>query len=215
MRYILILLCCLLPTAVFAKIPSDESVKQLMEIQKIRDIVIDGLSATLSQEMIAVQVFPFLRSEKDTKIDVENRWNEMLKMDEIAQEKFRHDFKTNPKMIAFIDEFHIQPMFKDYKEKFTQDEIDAMIGFYETPIGQSIIQKELMIAYESVQEDSGFNEIDYYVKNYENRDEIKPYVSPKEKMAEALEEVYFESSGFQYMASEMFRLAEVQNNNAK
>lgn len=215
MRYFIIALLCVLPSITFANTPSDESVIQFMEIQKTREHVVDLLSASLAHSMMVVQVFPFLSSDKDTKMDVENRWREILEIDKVAQEKFKHDFKTHPKFMALIDEFHIQPIFQHYKENFTQDEINAMIDFYQTPIGQSIIQKEFMFEYKKIHEESGFNQIAYYVENYDNRGEIQSYISDTEKMGEILEEAYLESLGIQYISSEMFRLAEEQNKNAK
>lgn len=111
--------------------PSDKSVNKWIEVQHIeRDFIKDVINA--SKLEYKRQIAPHIASYPP----------ELQPQMQAALDRY-----ANKVFAAYFTPQRRDKWFKEIKEiaknEFTQQEIDAMIAFYETPAGQSILEKNL------------------------------------------------------------------------
>ena len=120
------LLICLAINPAFADQPSEQSVKELLTV----------LNAKKSVDDITGQMEAMMKKSMETSLQGANLTPE--------QKKIVDDLET--KTVKFVKEQmawdKLEPMYLQiYRESFTQDEIDGIVGFYKTPAGQALINK--------------------------------------------------------------------------
>lgn len=114
------------PSATPASLPTEASIKQLLEVAQAHKLV-DSVMAqmdSLMQQTIARATKGQPVPDKVQK-DIDQRRSEVLAM-----------------MKDLLDWKKLEPMYvRIYQKTFTQQEIDGMIAFYKTPAGQAVINK--------------------------------------------------------------------------
>ncbi|HEX4629461.1 MAG TPA: DUF2059 domain-containing protein [Chthoniobacterales bacterium] len=114
------------PSASPASLPTEPSVKQLLEVAQAHKLV-DSVMAqmdSLMQQTIARATKGQPIPDKVQK-NIDQRRSEVLAM-----------------MKDLLDWKKLEPMYvRIYQKTFTQQEIDGMIAFYKTPAGQAVINK--------------------------------------------------------------------------
>jgi hypothetical protein len=122
----LVVLCGLFSLPLKAAPPSSESVEKLMAISKVQDSLDAVLSGSEEQmKMIMTQAM--------------KAYPENPKLQKVAAEigqRFGQQFVEALRWKNLKDAY-----LKLYQETFTQEEVDAQIAFYATPVGQSIVAK--------------------------------------------------------------------------
>lgn len=127
----------------FAQSASKESVKELLKITKSEQFL--GQMSQQINTMMHSSIEKITQGRKLTtkqELAVVNYTQELGK---IMQEELTWA-KLEPEMI------------KIYAEEFSQEEIDGMIKFYKTPVGQSTIDKMPIVMQKSMQ--VGYKQID-------------------------------------------------------
>ena len=125
---VLALTCLLTLSSVFSADapPSEASIKQLLEAGQAHEMV-DAMFAqmdafmkqTMQQAAQGQQLSPKIQK------DIEKRHNE-----------------TMASVKELLDWNKLEPMYvRVYQKSFTQQEVDGMIAFYKTPIGQAVLNK--------------------------------------------------------------------------
>jgi len=122
----LVALLCLVPLRAQTPPPSDESLRELLEVTHSRD-VLDRMKA---------QIHALMQSAHDQALADREHSPEaeavLTRMRDRVTELLQRE----------IDWAVIEPIYiKIYAESLTQEEVDGMIAFYRTPIGQSVIAK--------------------------------------------------------------------------
>ncbi|SUD89952.1 DUF2059 domain-containing protein [Psychrobacter phenylpyruvicus] len=135
-----------------SQIPSDRSIKQLMEIydydQLIEEVIGDSegkrqavISAMYSSMGVDINDTADLTEEQKTKLA---KFNDML--DDYAEYIFENRKEE-------MQEIYKQGIRQTLQSIYTQEEIDAQIDFYSTPIGRDIVEKQTVFTktyYESI-----------------------------------------------------------------
>ncbi len=135
MRYGLILLCCLLPKVVFADTPSDESIGRLMTVTKIQEY----LTHDFFEQVVALQA-------TSIQINVEETHPTISPDDQEKINKLLDEYQKNT-ILDLMNDKSLQDSLSDklmtlLKSHYSQEEVDAIIAFYETSIGQRILEKQ-------------------------------------------------------------------------
>lgn len=135
-----------------SQIPSDRSIKQFMEIydydQLIEEVIGDSegkrqavISAMYSSMGVDINDTDDLTEEQKTKLA---KFNDML--DDYAEYIFENRKEE-------MQEIYKQGIRQTLQSIYTQEEIDAQIDFYSTPIGRDIVEKQTVFTktyYESI-----------------------------------------------------------------
>ncbi|MBH5330107.1 DUF2059 domain-containing protein [Eikenella sp. S3360] len=128
------LLLAALPAA--AQTPSDESLNRLIELQGTREQMLEALStnSTSIKQGIIEEINSdknLTRSQQAALIQAINRYNDNLYREVFSQDTWNEINKISRNFM---------------RQLFTQEEVDAMIAFYSTPIGQSSTRKQYELA---------------------------------------------------------------------
>jgi uncharacterized protein len=124
---VLIVAALTFSTATQAAPPSDASVARLLEVSqagKMMDSVFDQMDGFMKNSMRQVTKGKPLSAEEQAVMD-----RQQSKMIAIMKEEF-----SWAKMK--------EPFTKIYRETFTQEEVDGLIAFYESPAGKALINKQ-------------------------------------------------------------------------
>ena len=128
------LLCCAC-TAAFAAPPTDASLEKLMRVQHIDDMWQD-MSATIPD--MAKQIIADNGAMRATLENVpESKTARLAQITEQVRRDTAADTAT-PEFRGRLKKIVMQEM----KTTYTQEEVDAMTAFFDTPVGQSLIRKQ-------------------------------------------------------------------------
>lgn len=195
--------------------PSDESVERLIKARMIKEHYINAFSEIIPQSVIVIQIFPFIISENDDKQALEQKLAMMLDLNKKSQEMLRKEIATNPNWVEFIDKMYIQTEIDQTKSLYNQEQVNALIEFYESPIGKSIALTESYKIKDELVDSPNIDSIIEYVENH-GKDISINYDDTKEEHYRAeLEKIYENSPTIRYMYSEMFKIAENPSDNSK
>lgn len=119
-----------LPAA--AQIPSEESLNRLIELQGTREQMLRVLhdSGNLIKQEISEEIRSdsnLTTSQQAALVQTLNRYNDNLYREVFSQDTWNEINKISRNFM---------------RQLFTQEEVDAMIAFYSTPVGQSSIRKQ-------------------------------------------------------------------------
>lgn len=122
----LVALLCLVPLRAQTTPPSDESLRELLEVTHSRDVL----------DQMKAQIHALMQSAHDQALADREHSPEaeavLTRMRDRVTELLQRE----------IDWAVIEPIYiKIYAESLTQEEVDGMIAFYRTPVGQSVIAK--------------------------------------------------------------------------
>lgn len=120
------LLLCLAAPAAMAAQPSDAQVDKLLEVMRARatvDAMLPQVAASQRQMVAQMTASQQLTPEQQAKLD-----------------------QTLEKSMASIGRAmswdKLEPVYRDiYRQTFTGEDMDAMIGFYSSPAGQKLLDK--------------------------------------------------------------------------
>lgn len=149
--------------------PSDESVERLIKAKMIKEQYINAFGETVPEAIITAQIFPFIISENDNKQALEQKLAIMLELNKKSQEMLKKEIATDPNWIEFIDKIHIQTEIDKTKKLYNQEQVNALIEFYESPIGKSIALTESYEVENEFVDNANINSIIEYVENYGKR----------------------------------------------
>lgn len=127
----------------FAQPASNQSVKELLKITKSEQLL-----GQMSQQMNSMMHSSMEKITQGKKLTTKQELamiNYAQELGKIMQEELTWA-KLEPDMI------------KIYAEEFTQEEIDGMLQFYKTPVGQSMIDKMPIVMQKSMQ--VGYKQMD-------------------------------------------------------
>lgn len=127
----------------FAQPASKDSIKQLLKITKSEQFL--GQMSPQISNMMHSSIQKFTQGKQLTTKQELALVNYSQELGKIMQEELTWA-KLEPEMI------------KIYAEEFTQEEIDGMIQFYKTPVGQSTIDKMPIVMQKSMQ--VGYKQMD-------------------------------------------------------
>ena len=121
-------LAVLLAAAPFAAAqqPSEAQVDRLLEVMRAKET----LDATLPQvQAMQQQMVAQMTADQDLDEEDRARINRMLE-------------STNSSLATVLTWERMGPMYRDiYAQTFTADDVEAIIGFYESPAGQKTLDK--------------------------------------------------------------------------
>ncbi len=106
--------------------PSDESIRQLLEITDARNLI-----GTIKNQVNGMVTSSMQQAQQDAPLTPQ-------------KQAILDDMRT--KMLAAMDEAlnwdTLLPIYmRTYRESFTQDEIDGITAFYKSPAGQAFVKK--------------------------------------------------------------------------
>ena len=132
---IFIIMMLFLSSMAYANIPSDESIRRLMSLTQIQEktteIFVDYLMS-LRHTNLMINI-------EETYPDITlSQYDELTLVIKNHGKNIAHDLKHHEQFKELLS----QNLMAIFKEHYTQDEINAMIAFYETPVGQSIVSKQ-------------------------------------------------------------------------
>ena len=117
--------------------PSEASVKQLLEaaqVHKLLDSIMTQMDSLLQQTIR--QTTQGRKVPPKIQKDIEKRQAEMMAM-----------------VKDILDWKKLEPMYmRVYQKSFTQQEVDGMIAFYQTPAGQAVISKMPLVMQNTMNE---------------------------------------------------------------
>lgn len=195
-------------TNISSDTPSDESVERLIKAKMTKEHFAHVFSNRIPQSIITIQIFPFIVSENDNKQALEQKLAMMLELNEKSQEMLQNEINTNPHWVEFIDKIHIQTEINRVKKLYNQEQVNALIEFYESPIGKSIALTESREDIAELSDDANINTIIDYVENYGKDISVNHDDTEDDRYGEELEKVYKNSPTVHYMFSEMHRITE-------
>ncbi|ENX06478.1 hypothetical protein F898_03428 [Acinetobacter courvalinii] len=134
--FITIILGTVISIPAFAQPASKDSIKQLLKITKSEQFL--GQMSPQISNMMHSSIEKFTQGKQLTTKQELALVNYSQELGKIMQEQLTWA-KLEPEMI------------KIYAEEFTQQEIDGMIQFYKTPVGQSTIDKMPIVMQKSMQ----------------------------------------------------------------
>ena len=120
----------------FAQTPSDESVRELLDVTNVRGLV-DNMQAQMAKAM-------------DMSMKQVSAGHELSSAQSAVMKKQIDRFQELIK--DELDWSVLEPLYLGvYRDALTQEEVDAMIAFYKTPIGQSVITKMPIVMEKSME----------------------------------------------------------------
>ena len=120
----------------WAEPPSAESVQKMMRVMKMEsefDNSISSIFQMMRDQMVnSIRNRTDISAEQRTQIEavIQNAWQKY-------QERLTGDAELRKTVFASF-----QQLAQKY---YTQQEVDALIGFYDSPVGQSILEKQSMM----------------------------------------------------------------------
>ncbi|MGN5764937.1 DUF2059 domain-containing protein [Acinetobacter calcoaceticus] len=141
--FITLILGTIISIPAFAQPASKGSVKELLKITKSEQFL--GQMSPQINNMMHSSIEKLTRGKKLTTKQELALVNYSQELGKIMQEELTWA-KLEPEMI------------KIYAEEFTQEEVDGMIQFYKTPVGQSTIDKMPIVMQKSMQ--VGYKQMD-------------------------------------------------------
>lgn len=141
--FITLILGTVISIPTFAQPASKDSVKELLKITKSEQFL--GQMSPQINNMMHSSIEKLTRGKKLTTKQELALVNYSQELGKIMQEELTWA-KLEPEMI------------KIYAEEFTQEEVDGMIQFYKTPVGQSTIDKMPIVMQKSMQ--VGYKQMD-------------------------------------------------------
>ncbi len=118
-------------------VPSEASVKQLLEaaqVHKLLDSIMTQMDSLLQQTIR--QTTQGRKVSPKIQKDIEKRQAEMMAM-----------------VKDILDWKKLEPMYlRVYQKSFSQQEVDGMIAFYQTPAGQAVINKMPLVMQNTMNE---------------------------------------------------------------
>lgn len=141
--FITLILGTIISIPAFAQPSSKDSVKELLKITKSEQFL--GQMSPQINNMMHSSIEKLTRGKKLTTKQELALVNYSQELGKIMQEELTWA-KLEPEMI------------KIYAEEFTQEEVDGMIQFYKTPVGQSTIDKMPIVMQKSMQ--VGYKQMD-------------------------------------------------------
>jgi hypothetical protein len=137
-KYLVLLLICL-ATPVFAadSSPTEESIKHLLAVtdsRKLADDMMVQMDGAMKNAMKQLPQGKAVTPEQQKTLD-----SMQSKMDALLKQELNWD--------------SLEPLYiQIYRESFTQEEINGMLAFYETPVGQALIKKMPAVMQKSMTE---------------------------------------------------------------
>lgn len=132
-KLLLFLLVCVASVAANAAAPTDESLHRFFEVTQTPKLL-DGTRKqlkTLAQQTL-LRAFNFPQMSTDEKLKAKPFFDMyMARMDQVVRDQLDWD-RLKSKYAAI------------YRDLFTQEEIDALIAFYSSPVGQAYVTKTPM-----------------------------------------------------------------------
>ena len=125
------------PTSSPASSPTEESVKQLLEVAQARNLV-DSVITQMNSLMLQAIAQATKGQPIPPKVqkDIDQRRDEMASL-----------------IKELLDWKKLEPMYvRIYQKSFSQSEVDGMIAFYKTPAGQAVIGKMPAVMQSSIDE---------------------------------------------------------------
>lgn len=135
----LVLLLIFLATPVFAadSSPTEESIKHLLAVtdsRKLADDMMVQMDGAMKNAMKQLPQGKAITPEQQKTLD-----SMQSKMDALLKQELNWD--------------SLEPLYVQiYRESFTQEEINGMLAFYETPVGQALIKKMPAVMQKSMTE---------------------------------------------------------------
>lgn len=123
--------------------PSDELVKKYIRVMKTSESVNQEMKNLFKQNIKTNLTVSILAEYPDLTIEQQEKLERTI--DKFAQSS-TNIFFSNEIILA---EMNKQPI-DDIKRVYTTEELQALIQFYETPLGQKIIEKQGLIANSNV-----------------------------------------------------------------
>jgi len=126
-RFLIVLLLSCSATFAQSTVPSEASIKQLLELTQQSRKVIDSATAQMDRLMTSA----IEQVTKGEKLSPDAQ--KMVDQDKSEIAKLIHDTLDYDKLL---------PMdVRIYQKSFTQAEVDGLIAFYKTPAGQALLSK--------------------------------------------------------------------------
>jgi hypothetical protein len=115
--------------------PTEASIRELLDVTKARGLI-DGMMVQMDQMMKAAMAQASQGHESSHEVEaVVDRMRE--KMMGVMKEE--------------LDWSVLEPLYISiYQESFSKDEVEGMLAFYRTPVGQSMIQKLPLVIQKSM-----------------------------------------------------------------
>ncbi|MDK2126973.1 DUF2059 domain-containing protein [Parachitinimonas caeni] len=140
-QFILAGLIALLPLSALAAPPSDKSVEKLLEVTQTKRLVdsisnqVNGMIKPMFTQMMDAQNLPpEKRKDAEQYMDSFAKKMAVIIKDELTWDKYK-------------------PIYvKIYKESLTQEDVDGLITFYQSPTGKVVIEKMPLLMQKSVAE---------------------------------------------------------------
>ena len=139
---------CVAALALLAAVPawaepvSVESVQKMMRVMKVESQFDNSLNSTL--QMMGDQWVNSIHKRTDISAEQRTQIEAVMRN---AWQKYQARLTSDPKLRASVFALFQQLVQKHY----TQQEVDALIGFYDSPLGQSILEKQGMMIGEFMQ----------------------------------------------------------------
>ena len=129
-------LALLAATPAWAEPASAESVQKMMRVMKMEsefDNSISSIFQMMRDQMVnSIRNRTDISAEQRTQIEavIRNAWQQY-------QERLAGDAEVRKTIFTFSQQL--------VQKHYTQQEVDALIGFYDSPVGQSILEKQGMM----------------------------------------------------------------------
>ncbi|ULJ64558.1 DUF2059 domain-containing protein [Wielerella bovis] len=141
-KYALIIALSLFSQSVWAAPPSDTSLQKLMTIMRIEEQFDQQIKQT--HELIEKQITNSWKEHPTIKLSPDKEEQVEAFIRRMVQKAAEIETNKNSRQI------YIHAWIHAAKKHYTQEEVDAMIQFYTSPVGQSIMQKQLLFSDEYV-----------------------------------------------------------------
>ncbi len=126
----------------WAEPASAESIQKMMRVMKVESQFDNSLSSTL--QMMGDQMVNSIPKRTDISAEQRAQIEAVLRN---AWQKYQARLTSDPKLRTSVFARFQQLVQKHY----TQQEVDALIGFYDSPLGQSILDKQAVMIGEFTQ----------------------------------------------------------------
>lgn len=192
--------------SISSNVPSDESMERLIKAKMTKEHYINAFSDVIPQSVIVIQIFPFIISENDDRQALEQKLAMMLELNKKSQEMLKKEITTDPNWIELIDKMYIQTEIDKTKRLYNQEQVNALIEFYESPIGKSIALAESYKDIDKLPDNANINTIIEYVENYGK--DLPAKYNDYNDTAKELKKIRENSPAVHYMFSKMRRITE-------
>jgi hypothetical protein len=111
--------------------PSDQSVNQLLQLTKVdrqMDSVLAQMEGAMKASLQQLTKGRVLSAEEQATLDQQQAKMAAIMKEELSWDKVKDQYV------------------RAYREMFSQEEVDGLIAFYQTPVGQSLMNKQPELA---------------------------------------------------------------------